>query len=148
MAFRLSRRGPPTDDARRLADDELGSAIDRLSDAGAAAELRVHGARKSIKRVRALLRLVRASLPAGRFRQHNAALRDAARGLSAARDAAVALTTFDALVPAPDALLAAVRADLAARRGEADPDYQGMATTLTLWLGVWRSVASGWPGWP
>ncbi len=118
MAFRLSRRGALTSDARRLADEELGSAIDRLDDASQAADLRVHAARKSIKRVRALLRLVRAVMTPGRFREHNAALRDAARGLSAARDAAVALATFDALIPGPDALLTAVRSDLAARRGD------------------------------
>ncbi len=118
MAFRLSRRGALTGDARRLADDELGAAIDRLEDTGQPADPRVHAARKSIKRVRALLRLVRAAVPASRFREHNVALRDAARGLSAARDAAVALATFDALVPEPDALLVAVRADLVARRGD------------------------------
>jgi CHAD domain-containing protein len=121
MAFRLTRRGSLTDDARRLADDELGSAIDRLGDAGTAADLRIHGARKSIKRVRALLRLVRAALPPGQFRGHNAALRDAARGLSEARDAAVALATFDALVPEPDDLLIAVRNDLVARTAPTGP---------------------------
>lgn len=120
MAFRLSRRQPLTEDARRLADDELGAAIDRLGDVDSAADLRVHAARKSIKRVRALLRLARAALPRPQFHDHNAALRDAARGLSAARDAAVALATFDALVPAPDEQLAAVRAELAARSGPGD----------------------------
>jgi len=128
MAFRLTRRGALTGDTHRLADEELTAAIDRLGDLGQPADLRVHGARKSIKRVRALLRLVRAAMPASRFREHNAALRDAARGLSAARDAAVALATFDALIPEPDVLLGAVRADLLARRddpGAHNPLAQG-----------------------
>ena len=119
MAFRLTHPDALTADAHRLVDEELGAAIARLSDDGHAADARVHSARKSIKRVRALLRLTREALPLRRFRDHNAALRDAARGLSAARDAAVALATFDALVPAPDPLLRALRGELAARRGDA-----------------------------
>lgn len=106
MPFRLSQTTPLSDDLRRLADAELGAAIDRLQDPGGPPDPRVHAARKAIKRVRALLRLARAGLPAPRFRAHNLALRDAARGLSAARDAAVALATFDRLVPADDPLTA------------------------------------------
>ena len=106
MAFRLSQYTPLCDDLRRLADAELGAAIDRLQDHAGAPDPRVHAARKSIKRTRALLRLARAGLPAHRFRAHNLALGDAARGLSAARDAAVALATFDRLVAADDPLAA------------------------------------------
>lgn len=106
MAFRLSQHTPLGEDLRRLADVELSGAIDRLRDLHAAPDPRVHAARKAIKRVRALLRLVRAGVPARRFRTHNLALRDAARELSAARDAAVALATFDRLVPADDPLAA------------------------------------------
>ncbi len=133
MAFRLTHPGAVTDDVRRLVDDELGAAMTRLADETHAPDARVHSARKSVKRVRALLRLIRAALPEDRFRAHNTALRDAAGGLSAARDAAVALTTFDALVPAPDPLLAAVRADLVARRGDTggapDPATLQLAAT-------------------
>ncbi|MBK7828969.1 CHAD domain-containing protein [Nannocystis sp.] len=106
MAFRLSQHTPLGEDLRRLADGELSGAIDRLRDLHAAPDPRVHAARKAIKRVRALLRLVRAGVPARRFRTHNLALRDAARELSAARDTAVALATFDRLVPADDPLSA------------------------------------------
>lgn len=78
-----------------------------------------HTARKSIKRVRALLRLLRQGMRKARYKADNVALGDAARGLSAARDAAVAITTFDQLVTKPDTLLAAVRLDLVARSGDA-----------------------------
>jgi CHAD domain-containing protein len=114
MAFRLTRREPLTANVRRLADAELTTAAALLRDDAVAPPLRVHGARKATKRVRALLRLVRAGLAAPRFRAANIGLRDAARGLAAARDAAVALATFDALVPAPDGALAPVRAALLA----------------------------------
>lgn len=106
MAFRLTQHTPLAEDLRRRADTELGAAIDRLLDHASPPGPRVHAARKAIKRVRALLRLVRAGLPPQRFRAHNLALGDAARGLSAARDAAVALATFDRLVPADDPLAA------------------------------------------
>jgi CHAD domain-containing protein len=119
MAFRLSRLDPPSEGARRLADDELAAAIARLRGQDGSPDQRVHAARKSIKRVRALLRLLRSSLRGSRFAAHNAALGDAARGLSAARDAAVAIATFDHLVPEPDPILAAVRLDLVARSGSA-----------------------------
>ena len=124
MAFRLSRRDPPSEGARRLADEELAAAIARLRGDGGSPDQRVHAARKSIKRVRALLRLLRSSMRGPRFAADNAALGDAARGLSAARDAAVAIATFDLLVPVPDPLLAAVRVDLVARSGDvgATPD--------------------------
>lgn len=104
MAFRLSQHTPLADDLRRLADAELGAAIDHLRDTTSPQGPRVHTARKAIKRVRALLRLARAGLPGPRFRAHNLALGDAGRGLSATRDAAVALLTFDRLVPADDPL--------------------------------------------
>ena len=124
MAFRLSRRDTPSDGARRLADEELATAVARLRGDEGSPDQRVHAARKSVKRVRALLRLLRSSLRGSRFAVDNAALGDAARGLSAARDAAVAIATFDRLVPAPDPLLTAVRIDLVARSGDvgATPD--------------------------
>ena len=157
MAFRLSRREPPTEGARRLADDELAAAIARLRGEEGGPDQRVHAARKSIKRVRALLRLLRSSMRKERFAADNAALRDAARGLSAARDAAVAISTFDLLVPVPDPLLTAVRLDLVARSGDrgATPDdatlhaaADALATLrprLVEGLGVldWDVVAAG-----
>ena len=129
MAFRLSRRESPTAGARRLGDDELGAAIDRLRGDDGTPDQRVHAARKSIKRVRALLRLLRASTRKAAFTAANVALRDAARGLSAARDAAVAVATFDLLAPEPDADLAVVRDDLVARTVDADavPDRATLA---------------------
>jgi hypothetical protein len=120
VAFRLSQHTPLDEDLRRLADVELSGAVDRLLDLHAAPDPRVHAARKAIKRVRALLRLVRAGLPARRFRTHNLALRDAARELSATRDAAVALATFDRLILADDPLVA-LRPTLAPASSSRDP---------------------------
>ncbi len=114
MAFRFTRRESIDSGVLRLADGELAAAAALLRDDATTATLRVHGARKATKRVRALLRLVRAGLAAPRFRAANLGLRDAARGLAAARDAVVALATFDDLVPIPGDELAPVRAALLA----------------------------------
>lgn len=128
MAFRLTQHTPLAEDLRRRADTELGAAIDRLLDHASPPGPRVHAARKAIKRVRALLRLVRAGLPPQRFRAHNLALGDAARGLSATRDAAVALATFDRLVPADDPL-AALRPRLTTHPAPTTPDPHGAPQT-------------------
>ncbi|MGZ4193859.1 MAG: CHAD domain-containing protein [Solirubrobacteraceae bacterium] len=57
----------------------------------------IHTARKAIKKERALLRLMRGAVHRGDRRQENAALRDAARRLSGARDAEVMIQTLDGL---------------------------------------------------
>src|SRR5262249_31340866 len=88
MAFTLSRRrGPISKQLRRLIRKQLSSALDELSqpapDQGA-----IHEARKSIKRVRAVLRVVKNPLGAA-CRVEDQRLRWAARGLSSLRDAAL-----------------------------------------------------------
>jgi hypothetical protein len=61
-------------------------------------ERAVHETRKALKRLRALLRLLESELGGKTFTRENAALRDVARSLSGARDAAVMLSTLDALM--------------------------------------------------
>jgi hypothetical protein len=61
-------------------------------------ERAVHETRKAIKRLRALLRVLRGELGERGFQRENAALRDVARKLSATRDAAVMLATLDSLI--------------------------------------------------
>jgi CHAD domain-containing protein len=70
----------------------------------------VHEARKALKRLRALMRLLRDELGEQVFERESALLRDTGRGLAHARDAAVLLSTLDRL-------LAHEPGKLAARRG-------------------------------
>ncbi|WP_149589550.1 CHAD domain-containing protein [Tabrizicola flagellatus] len=106
-AFHRDDDGPEAS-LRRILDEELSSALKRLrsvSDPEA-----VHGIRKNLKKTRALLRLYRAGLhgqPAA-----NAALREVAAALSARRDAAVRLATFDRLFPDLPETLSPLRAQL------------------------------------
>lgn len=57
----------------------------------------IHASRKSIQRARATLRLMRDALPAATYRRTNLALRDAARPLSAMRDARILLDALERL---------------------------------------------------
>ena len=57
----------------------------------------VHEARKCCKKLRALLRLVRPAISARTYRGENTAFRDAARPLTAVRDAKVLIETLDKL---------------------------------------------------
>lgn len=97
MAFRLK----PHEDAhdvseglRRIVRGELERSLRTVADAtrGGAAGRRdeaVHTVRKSLKRTRAVLRLLRDELGEARYHRENFALRDAARPLTPVRDAKV-----------------------------------------------------------
>jgi CHAD domain-containing protein len=58
----------------------------------------IHAARKDLKRARATLRLLRDALGKSTYKKENAALRDAARPLSEARDGRVLLDALSSLV--------------------------------------------------
>lgn len=109
---------------RRIAAELAGKAVAQadhaLEHAGPPADETVHELRKACKKLRALLRLVRPAFDGSR--KENAAIRDAARGLSFLRDAQVAAATLDRLTAgetAPPGGLAALRGGLAARLREA-----------------------------
>ena len=96
MADQLRRSEKPVRGVLRV----LGAQIDEaqsllsgrhLSDAA------IHQGRKSIKKTRATLRLMRDAIPKAAYQRNNRNLRDIARRLSATRDAAVMLETLDRL---------------------------------------------------
>ncbi len=105
---------------RRIAAEQLGFAANQLRNAAPPArDEAVHEARKSIKKVRAILRLMSGELGpvAG---AGNTLLRDLARKLSPLRDAAVLVETLDSLKDDVDArALAQVRSRLARDRRRA-----------------------------
>ncbi len=65
---------------------------------GKANDRSVHEARKELKRARAMLRLLRDAMGATTYKRENAAIRDAARPLSAVRDGRVLLAALDSLI--------------------------------------------------
>jgi hypothetical protein len=99
---RLGRAwGEPLSPAlQRMALGQIDLALEALADRDGRgpSEKGVHEARKALKRLRALLRLLRRELGERAFARENATLREIARRLSEARDAAVMLATLDALI--------------------------------------------------
>ena len=61
-------------------------------------DVKVHEARKSLKKLRAVLRLVRPAIARKVYHRENMAFRDAARPLSEVRDAKILLETLDRIV--------------------------------------------------
>jgi len=80
----------------RIAREQIAKAIAIASDNSDPAAKRVHEARRRAKKLRALLRLVRPGFR--HYARENAHVRDAARGLSSARDVKVAADTLVALM--------------------------------------------------
>jgi CHAD domain-containing protein len=72
--------------------------LDGDLDGKALASRTIHETRKALKRLRALMGLLREDLGEPRFRREHAILRDAARRLASARDAEVMVETLDALL--------------------------------------------------
>jgi len=87
MAFAFKSTEAVEEGIRRMARECADHALDQLK-AGRKPEA-IHRARKEIKRLRALLTLVRDGLGSKRFRRHQRRLRAAARSCAAARDAQV-----------------------------------------------------------
>ena len=96
MAYRLERGETVIAGLKRIVTDEIESAATQLADDRTSRDEAIHEARKSIKKVRALLRLVSAELGEA-YPNENARLRDIARKLSEFRDAFVIIETFDDL---------------------------------------------------
>jgi CHAD domain-containing protein len=97
-SFRLDPGQPVPDEVRRAALGRIDHAIDELGGrSDSTREQAVHEARKDMKKLRALLRLVRGELGDRVYRVENAAFRDIARQLAGVRDADVMLTTLGQL---------------------------------------------------
>jgi CHAD domain-containing protein len=80
----------------RIAREQIDKAVAIATDDTEYPAKRVHEARRRAKKLRALLRLVRPDF--GDYAEENAFVRDAARGLSAARDMKVAAETLNDLM--------------------------------------------------
>ena len=112
-AFRLKQDEAVPDGVRRIARGRIDHAIEALADAS---EEGVHDARKDMKKLRALLRLVRGEVGDKVFRREADTFRDAAGELSGVRDADVMLATLAELEQRYDAEVGPVRQALEAHR--------------------------------
>jgi CHAD domain-containing protein len=84
---------------RRIVRKELEKALELLGgDRHGSRDEAVHEARKSFKKVRAVLRMVRPAIGESNYRAENICFRDAARPLTKVRDAKILVETLDHLL--------------------------------------------------
>jgi CHAD domain-containing protein len=145
-AYRLKEGEPLPDELARVARGRIDHALDELHGKSDSSPVEaVHEARKDMKKLRALLRLVRGELGKPRFARENACFRDAARELAGARDADVMLETLNALrLPAGDTweLRKQIRAD---RDRNAGDDRDAAARSSVAILNEARKRVGNWP---
>jgi CHAD domain-containing protein len=122
MAYKFGADEPVRSAIVRCAREQLDRALSELSDGVDSDPAKaIHAARKAIKKERSLLRLARGAMPREQRRRENAALRQAARTLSAARDAEVMTASVSQLSERfagqlPATAFDAIRAEFEARR--------------------------------
>jgi hypothetical protein len=154
MAYRLERNERVDEGLWRIFCEELQRASAWLSaETAGARDQAIHETRRSLKKVRSILRLIRAGLGA-RYRRDNARLSAEALKLSPLRDAAAVIEAFDALhrkyrgdVQAEE--FRAVRAGLVRRKkeiessGDAGAVLRGVAKNMAKPGRPWRLGMSG-----
>ncbi len=152
MPYRLKAGEAVPEGIRRIATEEIASAVERLSKPASHGRAEaIHEARKSIKKVRGILKLMRPELDAA-YRRENARLRDIGRRLSDFRDADAIIETFDSVVgkykqKLQSNTLAAIRRGLSRDKREKEKSEnvaRVMAQSASGLRGLLRSVRS-WP---
>lgn len=130
MAFRFNPTERIADGFQRIVAEQIARAQEILRNASEES-VAVHEARKSIKRLRALLRLVRPSIGEKTFKSENAFLRDIGLSLSGARDRFVLTETLKKLGAEaqiePRSLIADVCACIAGGSEASDPEQPRLA---------------------
>ena len=97
MAYRWNGRKNSRSNLRRLARGQLRAAMEELTAPAAGRPDAVHDARLRLKKLRALVRLIRVADPHS-YKKENAAFRDIARALSLERDRQATIDALDKLL--------------------------------------------------
>jgi CHAD domain-containing protein len=95
MPYRLKKE-PVPDAIKRIVQEEIDSACELLTSRQEHRDRAIHEARKSLKKIRAVLRLMRPELGAT-YTRENRRFRDLGRALSTVRDAVAVIEVFDGL---------------------------------------------------
>jgi CHAD domain-containing protein len=152
MAYRLKRGESIPEGIRRIVHEEIDSAISELAHtAGKQRDEGIHEARKSIKKIRGLLRLVRPEL--GRvYRTENTRLGNVGRKLSEIRDATTIIEVFDGLLAKHQNklqknTLAPIRKALEASKRETE-QHAGIGDTVKRATAALRTLQKRVKAWP
>src|SRR5215831_2574310 len=150
MSYRLKNHEAVPDGIKRVVLEQMDTILHAAQATSGNQDDAVHDARTSLKKIRALLRLVRDDIDGDVFAQENICFRDAGRQLSAVRDAAVMIKTFDKLVDQFSAQLTAeaftelrkvLRQSSTAQRAEKQQALAMVAKTI----GAARRRVAHWP---
>jgi len=151
MAYKLEDREGMASGVRRIVAEELDLAMAGLR-TRPLSDQAVHEARKSLKKARSALRLLRSDLGNDVRRRETSAMRGAARRLSGARDAQVMLETLDKLaadprVAVPGPAVARLKELLEARRAQlgGESDLEAEAAEAAAELAAVRERVDEWP---
>jgi CHAD domain-containing protein len=154
--YRLQDDESPPAGLERVVLGRIANALEELRGKGSDTFAEsVHEARKDLKKVRSVLRLVRDELGEELYRRENERFRDAGRLLSGARDAEVKLGTVDALrkrdgeMPTKKTLRKYIRSLEAEREGHvaADKDLDLAASEIedgAAAIGEWELAEDSW----
>lgn len=150
MAYRLRAGESIPENIRRIVQEELEAAADQLANGNRRDEA-IHEARKSVKKIRGVLRLMRPEL-GGVYANETASFRDIGRRLSDIRDAAARLEIFDGILEKHRAslqknALSGLRRGLeqAKREAEDSPETDKVVRTA---IGAFRSAMRRVKSWP
>jgi CHAD domain-containing protein len=99
MSFQLRPEESLRKSLRRIVRNQMDGILEELTGShNGPRDEAVHEARKSLKKIRAVLRLVRPVIGEKRYRRENTCFRDAGRPLTEVRDARILIETLDKLV--------------------------------------------------
>src|SRR4030095_874386 len=104
MAFRFQRRESVLEGCLRIVNEQVAmiTGILREECAEGPSAAQIHHARTCLKRLRALLRLVRGEIATSVFTAADTAFRDVGRRLAPSRNTAVLVTTLDRITAEAD----------------------------------------------
>lgn len=151
MSYRLSEDEGLSDGLKRIVLEQIDKALENLKPTSRNKDVAIHDARVCIKKVRALLRLMRDSLGNQTYRAEDIANRDAGRALSKARDSVALLEVVDKLIDHfSDQLstdpFASIRAPLMHSRKVRQKDRKSAMTEAAKALRQARQRVKKWTG--
>ncbi len=152
MSYRFQRDEPLPEGVRRIAKEQIDKALAELDDYTLDVHTVVHQVRKRCKKLRGLLRIVRPHCEEA-YQQSNAVLRDAARRLSAIRDATSSSETFDDLTerlgdPLDNGAAGAISSILESRRCRIAQDGLSLENGLSQMRTTLKRMRRQVPDWP
>lgn len=153
-AYRLRPDEPAAAGIKRIADARARKAGKKLAEVEQEGATAIHGARKDLKKLRAVLRLIREPLGEKAYKKQNRRFRDAGRLLSDTRDAEVKVETLEDLeerfgAEFLSAAVASWRADLERERYAVAADPGGQLAErvekAAAKIAVGRAEIKSWP---